>query len=79
MKKPAIVSLSPAKRQEVMDSLQETLRERNYPHQGLILEALDFIKILMEELKSGKISTKQLKQILIDIEAGKLKELTQIR
>lgn len=61
MKKPAIVNLSQAQRQEIINSLKES----NYPHQSVVLEALDFIKNLMEELKSGKISTNQLKQILL--------------
>ncbi len=75
MKKPAIVSLSQAQRQEIIDSLKES----NYPHQGLVLEALDFIKNLMEELKLGKISTNQLKQILLGLDPKTLKKLIQIR
>lgn len=78
MKKPAIVSLSSTQRQEVINTLQDTLKECNYPHQGLVLEALDFIKILMEELKSGKITTSQLKQILLSLDPETLKKLTWI-
>ena len=59
MKKPAIVSLSSAQRQEVVNTLDEILKENNYRYKDLVLETLDFVKVLMEELKSGKISTNQ--------------------
>ena len=62
MKKPGIVSLSSAQRQEVVNTLDEILKENNYRYKDLVLETLDFVKVLMEELKSGKISTNQLKQ-----------------
>ena len=67
MKKPAIVSLSSAQRQEVVSTLDEILKENNYRYKDLVLETLDFVKVLMEELKSGKISTNQLKQILLSL------------
>ena len=63
MKKPAIVSLSSAQRQEVVNTLDEILKENNYRYKDLVLETLDFVKVLMEELKSGKISTNQLKHL----------------
>jgi len=68
MKKPAIVSLSSAQRQEVVNTLDEILKENNYRYKDLVLETLDFVKVLMEELKSGKISTNQLKQILLSLD-----------
>ena len=68
MKKPAIVSLSSAQRQEVVSTLDEILKENNYRYKDLVLETLDFVKVLIEELKSGKISTNQLKQILLSLD-----------
>lgn len=78
MKKPAIVSLSSAQRQEVVNTLDEILKENNYRYKDLVLETLDFVKVLMEELKSGKISTNQLKQILLSLDQDALKKLTEI-
>ena len=49
MKKPAIVSLSPTERQEVIATLQDTLKSCNYPYKDLVLDTLDFVKVLMEE------------------------------
>jgi hypothetical protein len=77
MKKPAIVSLSSAQRQEVVSTL-EILKENNYRYKDLVLETLDFVKVLMEELKSGKISTNQLKQILLNLDQEALKKLSEI-
>ena len=74
MKKPAIVSLSLAQRQEVI----ATLKECDYPYKDLVLDTLDFVKVLMEELKSGKITTGQLKKILLSLDQETLKKLTQI-
>ena len=76
MKKPAIVSLSSAQRQEVVNTLDEILKENNYRYKDLVLETLDFVKVLMEELKSGKISTNQLKQILLSLDQEALKKLS---
>ena len=73
MKKPAIVSLSSVQRQEVVNTLDEILKENNYRYKDLVLETLDFVKVLMEELKSGKISTNQLKQILLSLDQEALK------
>jgi hypothetical protein len=42
MKKPAIVSLSSAQRQEVVNTLDEILKENNYRYKDLVLETLDF-------------------------------------
>ena len=78
MKKPAIVSLSSAQRQEVVNTLDEILKENNYRDKDLVLETLDFVKVLMEELKSGKISTNQLKQILLSLDQEALKKLSEI-
>lgn len=78
MKKPAIVSLSSAQRQEVVNTLDEILKENNYRYKDLVLETLDFVKVLMEELKSGKISTNQLKQILLSLDQEALKKLSEI-
>ncbi len=78
MKKPAIVSLSSAQRQEVVNTLDEILKENNYRYKDLVLETLDFVKVLMEELKSGKISTNQLKQILSSLDQEALKKLSEI-
>jgi hypothetical protein len=78
MKKPAIVSLSSAQRQEVVSTLDEILKENNYRYKDLVLETLDFVKVLMEELKSGKISTNQLKQILLNLDQEALKKLSEI-
>jgi hypothetical protein len=78
MKKPAIVSLSSAQRQEVVNTLDEILKENNYRYKDLVLETLDFVKVLMEELKSGKISTNQLKQILLTLDQEALKKLSEI-
>jgi hypothetical protein len=78
MKKPAIVSLSSAQRQEVVNTLDEILKENNYVYKDLVLETLDFVKVLMEELKSGKISTNQLKQILLSLDQEALKKLSEI-
>ena len=78
MKKPAIVSLSSAQRQEVVSTLDEILKENNYVYKDLVLETLDFVKVLMEELKSGKISTNQLKQILLKLDQEALKKLSEI-
>jgi|GEM_PF-2436268 hypothetical protein len=78
MKKPAIVSLSSAQRQEVVSTLDEILKENNYRYKDLVLETLDFVKVLMEELKSGKISTNQLKQILLSLDQEALKKLSEI-
>lgn len=78
MKKPAIVSLSSAQRQEVVNTLDEILKENNYRYKDIVLETLDFVKVLMEELKSGKISTNQLKQILLSLDQEALKKLTEI-
>ena len=78
MKKPAIVSLSSAQRQEVVSTLDEILKENNYSYKYLVLETLDFVKVLMEELKSGKISTNQLKQILLNLDQEALKKLSEI-
>ena len=78
MKKPAIVSLSSAQRQEVVNTLDEMLKENNYRYKDLVLETLDFVKVLMEELKSGKISTNQLKQILLSLDQEALKKLSEI-
>ena len=78
MKKPAIVSLSSAQRQEVVNTLDEILKENNYRYKDLVLETLDFVKVLMEELKSGKISTNQLKQILLILDQEALKKLSEI-
>ena len=44
MKKPAIVSLSSAQRQEVVNTLDEILKENNYRYKDLVLETLDFVK-----------------------------------
>ncbi|MFZ9418700.1 MAG: hypothetical protein ACO25Q_07970 [Sediminibacterium sp.] len=78
MKKPAIVSLSSVQRQEVVNTLDEILKENNYRYKDLVLETLDFVKVLMEELKSGKISTNQLKQILLSLDQEALKKLSEI-
>jgi len=78
MKKPAIVSLSSAQRQEVVNTLDKILKENNYRYKDLVLETLDFVKVLMEELKSGKISTNQLKQILLSLDQEALKKLSEI-
>jgi len=78
MKKPAIVSLSSAQRQEVVNTLDEILKENNYRYKDLVLETVDFVKVLMEELKSGKISTNQLKQILLNLDQEALKKLSEI-
>ena len=78
MKKPAIFSLSSAQRQEVVSTLDEILKENNYRYKDLVLETLDFVKVLMEELKSGKISTNQLKQILLNLDQEALKKLSEI-
>ncbi len=78
MKKPAIVSLSSAQRQEVVNTLDKILKENNYRYKDLVLETLDFVKVLMEELKSGKISTNQLKQILLNLDQEALKKLSEI-
>ena len=78
MKKPAVVSLSSAQQQEVVNTLDEILKENNYRYKDLVLETLDFVKVLMEELKSGKISTNQLKQILLSLDQEALKKLTEI-
>lgn len=78
MKKPAIVSLSSAQRQEVVNTLDEILKENNYRYKDLVLETLDFVKVLMEELKSGKISTNQLKQILLSLDQEAIKKLSEI-
>ena len=78
MKKPAIVSLSSAQRQEVVSTLDEILKENNYRYKDLVLETLDFVKVLMEELKSGKISINQLKQILLNLDQEALKKLSEI-
>ena len=78
MKKPAIVSLSSAQRQEVVSTLDEILKENNYRYKDLVLETLDFVKVIMEELKSGKISTNQLKQILLSLDQEALKKLSEI-
>ena len=78
MKKPAIVSLSSAQRQEVVNTLDDILKENNYRYKDLVLETLDFVKVLMEELKSGKISTNQLKQILLSLDQEALKKLSEI-
>ena len=78
MKKPAIVSLSSAQRQEVVSTLDEILKENNYRYKDLVLETLDFVKVLMEELKSGKISTNQLKQILLSLDQEARKKLSEI-
>jgi hypothetical protein len=78
MKKPAIVSLSSVQRQEVVNTLDEILKENNYRYKDLVLETLDFVKVLMEELKSGKISTNQLKQILLNLDQEALKKLSEI-
>jgi len=78
MKKPSIVSLSSAQRQEVVSTLDEILKENNYRYKDLVLETLDFVKVLMEELKSGKISTNQLKQILLNLDQEALKKLSEI-
>ena len=78
MKKPAIVSLSSSQRQEVVNTLDEILKENNYRYKDLVLETLDFVKVLMEELKSGKISTNQLKQILLNLDQEALKKLSEI-
>jgi phage terminase Nu1 subunit (DNA packaging protein) len=78
MKKPAIVSLSSAQRQEVVSTLDEILKENNYRYKDLVLETLDFVKVLIEELKSGKISTNQLKQILLSLDQEALKKLSEI-
>ena len=78
MKKPAIVNLSPTERQEVIATLHDTLKSCNYPYKDLVLDTLDFVKVLMEELKSGKITTGQLKKILLSLDEETLKKLTQI-
>ena len=78
MKKPGIVSLSSAQRQEVVNTLDEILKENNYRYKDLVLETLDIVKVLMEELKSGKISTNQLKQILLSLDQEALKKLSEI-
>ena len=65
MKKPAIVSLSSAQRQEVVSTLDEILKENNYRYKDLVLE-------------SGKISTNQLKQILLNLDQEALKKLSEI-
>lgn len=78
MKRPAIVSLSPTERQEVIATLQDTLKSCNYPYQDLVLDTLDFVKVLMEELKSEKITTGQLKKILLSLDQETLKKLTRI-
>ena len=78
MKKPGIVSLSSAQRQEVVNTLDEILKENNYRYKDLVLETLDFVKVLMEELKSGKISTNQLKQILLSLDQEALKKLSEV-
>ena len=54
------------------------LKENNYRYKDLVLETLDFVKVLMEELKSGKISTNQLKQILLSLDQEALKKLSEI-
>ena len=79
MKKPAIVNLSSAQRQEVINTLQATLKNCNYPYKDMVLETLDFVKTLMEELKRGKITTNQLKRILLSLDPETLKKLTRIR
>jgi len=78
MKKPAIVSLSSVQRQEVVNTLDEILKENNYRYKDLVLETLDFVKVLMEELKYGKISTNQLKQILLSLDQEALKKMLEI-
>ena len=78
MKKPAVVSLSSAQQQEVVNTLDKILKENNYRYKDLVLETLDFVKVLMEELKSGKISTNQLKQILLSLDQEALKKLSEI-
>ena len=78
MKKPAIVSLSSVQRQEVVNTLDEILKENNYRYKDLVLETLDFVKVLMEELKYGKISTNQLKQILLSLDQEALKKMSEI-
>jgi hypothetical protein len=78
MKKPEIVKLSLAQQQEVMDTLGDVLKSCNYPYKDLVLNTLDFVKILMEELKSGKITTGQLKKILLSLDTETLKKLTLI-
>ncbi len=78
MKKPAIANLTSSQQQEVTDTLRDTLKNCNYPYKDLVLDTLDFVKLLTEELKSGKISMNQLKKILLSLDPETLKKLTQI-
>ena len=78
MKKPAIVSLSSAQRQEVVNTLDEILKENNYRYKDLVLETLDFVKVLMEELKSGKISTNQLLKMFVNFRMTKKLKLLMV-
>lgn len=73
IKKPSITTLDTKQQREIVDALQNW----DPLYKDHVLEALDFIKVLMAELKSGKISINELKKILLNLDAETIKKLTQ--
>ena len=76
MKKPEIANLSSREREELITAFKEGNLDPN--RKEMIAEALDSLNILLEKLKSSKISIHQLKQ-LFGFRSEQLKKLMQTR
>lgn len=62
MKKPAIVNLTTAERQDLISGIEASTI--NPAEKTIVVEALNFYNFLLEELRSSKISINRLKQLL---------------
>lgn len=76
MTKLVMANLSSEQRKELISSTKASMPEFNYKE--VAIEALDFCDGLIEELKSSKISTERLKQLL-GFKSEQIKKLQQTR
>jgi hypothetical protein len=71
IRRPTIAGFDEKQQRE----LEEEIRKSDYSCKELILETLDFIKSLMGELKTGKITTAELRKILFNLDPEVIKKL----
>ena len=76
MKKPSIVNCSAEERQKIIQIVEQEMQTPSC--KNTVIEALDFINVLIEKLKSSNITIHQLKR-MFGFNSEQLKKLMQIR
>ena len=76
MKNPTIAQLSSSEVQNILNEIEQGVLQEN--SKKILSDALNFINILIEELKSSKVNVHKLKQLL-GFRSELLKKAHQVR